>query len=386
MVRSIFILFCFSLKLILAENLNETNFLYQLQNTEVKIYQNQSKENITSLISSEDELKKEIIKIVEFIKGFSGDSRFLFDFLKLLIKSNLNIFFEQYNMTFLYNLTEDIFGEKSTFLNDLFDVLVNHTELIDYAIILVKGEIKGKNITEEQILKIICNITNIDGMDKVFGHIINSTHNFGIFKVIEAKFLNENYTTLYEYFRPILTKYKDSIIRFLYQILKAYNDKNAFIGVIKNFFVENRNNELMRDLREKFKEEKVRKEFSSKIKFSNDIADIMKEELLKSPKIIDSFFDLMNNSKIVEVFAGIIANRNNSTYIENSIPRMFKILYDEDRAQFRFLSDMTKKILKRVLSTHSTSLYFAEKIIEHLFRLYFKEKHKEYVINRECAS
>ena len=95
MVRSIFILFYFSLKLILAENLNETNFLYQLQNTEVKIYQNQSKENITSLISSEDELKKEIIKIVEFIKGFSGDSRFLFDFLKLLIKSNLNIFFEQ---------------------------------------------------------------------------------------------------------------------------------------------------------------------------------------------------------------------------------------------------------------------------------------------------
>ena len=151
--------------------------------------------------------------------------------------------------------------------------------------------------------------------------------------------------------------------------------------------MESRNNELLKKVREKFKEEKVRKEFSAKIIFKNDIANIAKEELLKTPEIVDKFFDLFNNNQIVKIFAGIISNSNNSTYIENSIPKAFKILFDEDKEKFQFFSYMTNKILKRVLLVESTSLYFAEKIIEYLFNSYFDkgDKDKEYIINKECA-
>jgi hypothetical protein len=73
-------------------------------------------------------------------------------------------------------------------------------------------------------------------------------------------------------------------------MLKAYNDNNSLIAVITNFFMEKGNSKLMRDLRETFKKEEVRNEFSAKVSFRNKIADTIKEELLKSPNIFKKIY------------------------------------------------------------------------------------------------
>ena len=72
-------------------------------------------------------------------------------FISMFLKPLLN----GTDIEFLYDLLNDIFGKNSTFVEDLFDVIEKHPELANYTIILIKGEIDGKNITQTQILDIL---------------------------------------------------------------------------------------------------------------------------------------------------------------------------------------------------------------------------------------
>ena len=376
MVSSFFIFFYFFFKLILARNLNETNFLYQPQNIKDELRREQLKEDITpSFIpedKSEEDIKKELIDVLEQIRKTPKVSHYLFIILRPVIWNDLDFFFALNKLKFLCDLTKEIFSQNSTFLNDLFDVIKKEPKLINYTIILVKGEIDGKNLTDEQILDIFHNITNINGMDKVFSHIINSTHNDAILELIETQSLNENYTKFYGYFKPILTKYKDPIIRFLYQILKIYKDKNALKVAIKNFFLENRNSSFLINLKEKFKEEEVKKEFIRIIKDNSIIGNIIKEELLKNGKIFDGFFDLFKNEKLLDIICDTMANFDNNTYIEENIPRILRILYDENRTFYNFLLNVFINILKIGVVENSISANLSDIINERIYKLFFE--------------
>ena len=390
MVSSFFIFFYFFFKLILAKNFNETNFLYQPQNIKDELRREQLKENITpSFIpedKSEEDIKKELIDVLEQIRKTPKVSHYLFIILRPVIWNDLDFFFALNKLKFLCDLTKEIFSQNSTFLNDLFDVIKKEPKLINYTIILVKGEIDGKNLTDEQILDIFHNITNINGMDKVFSHIINSTHNDAILELIETQSLNENYTKFYGYFKPILTKYKDPIIRFLYQILKIYKDKNALKVAIKNFFLENRNSSFLINLKEKFKEEEVKKEFIRIIKDNSIIGNIIKEELLKNGKIFDGFFDLFKNEKLLDIICDTMANFDNNTYIEENIPRILRILYDENRTFYNFLLNVFINILKIGVVENSISANLSDIINERIYKLFFEQNVKKYNININCTS
>ena len=320
MASSIFLFFYFFFKFILAKKLNETNFLYQLQNTRDELRKEQLKEDIAPsfIPESEEDIKKGLIEILEQIRKTPKVSYYIFIIIRPAIRDYLELILLIYDMKFLSPLKNEIFSENSTFLNDLFDVIKKEPKLIDYTIILVKGEIDGKNLTDKQILDILNNITNIEGIDKVFSHIINSTHNDAILKLIETKFISKNYTKFYRYFKQTLEKNKDKIIPLLYQILKVYKDKKALKVVIKNFFLDG-NNSFMTEIRKTFKEEEVKKEFIRIIKDNDTIGNFIKEELLKNGQIFDAYFDLFKNEKFLDLICDIIVNFDNNTYYLNLI-------------------------------------------------------------------
>ena len=219
MLSSIFILFYFLLKFVIAENLKETNFLYQLQNTGDEQRFAQCVENLIlnpSNITTKEK-KENIICILEETRDNPNKVRNMFIKIKYIIAPFLKQLLNGTDIEYLYDLLNDIFRNNCTFFEDLFDVIEKHPELVNYTIILVKGEIDGKNITQTQIFKIVHEIINIEGMDNVFSHIINSTHNDAILKLIEIKFFNG---TKYASFNDTLYPYKNTIIRKMYKILK----------------------------------------------------------------------------------------------------------------------------------------------------------------------
>ena len=243
MVISIFILFYFSFKIILTDNLNETNIFYQLKNKEdgEKLYQ--CLVNLTSPGNkTKEEKTKYIVCIFEEIRDNSKIVRTVVKNILSLKDWFLKPLLIDSDMEFMYDLLNETLDKNNPFIDDLFDVIGNHKELMDYLIFLVKANAEGKNITNYEFSEIIKNITNIDGMDKVFNHIINSTHNGAILKLIETKFLNGTiYAKLYDYFKnDVIYPYKDQIIQLMYKILKAglYASKNKLNRKIIVYFLE----------------------------------------------------------------------------------------------------------------------------------------------------
>ena len=268
MVASIFIFFYFSLKLILAEVLNEANFSFPLKNTEGKRTIAECADIISSLINSEDKPKEQIYEatlcVLELIRDDPAVAEGLISIIKIIVIPNLPEILIQNNMSFLTNLTDEVFGKNSKFFDDLIDIIKNHPEFCDYSITLVKSLQEGKNITQSDLLIYIYNMTNIDGMDKVIGHIINSTHNIALFKLVEVKFINgTKYAELYESLKEgLIYPHKDEILQLIYKIIKSgilipeYQPKDKIIIIdiinmlqklinsIKPYVIENLNDIL----------------------------------------------------------------------------------------------------------------------------------------------
>ena len=226
MVISIFIWFYFSFKLILTDKLNETNFLFQLQNDEngksleeclVLAFSLLTKGNITT-----DEIKEVVICTLEQLRDNSASSGNLIDLIFQLINLQLETILKQNNMTFLLNFTNEIFGDKSKFISDFKNVIQNRKEFVNYTIILVNKVFDGQNITSKELLKYIYNITNIDGMDTAFENIINSTHNGALLLLVERLLNGTEYAAFYNSIKDdILYPYKNQIFRIVYYIFKS---------------------------------------------------------------------------------------------------------------------------------------------------------------------
>ena len=117
MLITIFILLYFSLKLILAENLNKTNFSFQLQNCENEEREGKSFFLVNSLIQFEDISKKEmnklIIKILEMYRDHLSSAEAIIDWvIKPYLSEYLQKILNQNNMSFLCELVEEVLDRK----------------------------------------------------------------------------------------------------------------------------------------------------------------------------------------------------------------------------------------------------------------------------------
>ena len=328
MALLIFFSFYFSLKLILAKSINETNFLIQLQNNGDKIFQKQKMKKISSFFTSEDgtndELKNYIVNFLKSIRNYPKSTRLIFNRLKSKIKNEIELSLFNNNMTFFNNLIDEIFNDKNTFFDDLFDVFEKHPEIINDILTLVTAYEEGKNITQDDLFKYIHKILNVEGMDKVFAHILKSPHNGAFFELVEKLLNGTEYAGLYLALKDIIYSNKDKIIQIVYKILKSgililkdkSEDKEKIIEtleVIRNF-TNSIKNDIMKNL----------KNILTKINmpFLYDLTT----EILNSTFIDDLFNALENHTEAINytliLITGNIKGKNITTndffkYIHN---------------------------------------------------------------------
>ena len=153
MMNSIFILFCFSLKLILSKNLNENNFFFQLKNTEDG---ERLKQCIFELVSADNITKEEkteyIVCILEEIRDNSTIARNIVKNVLIFKDLFLKEFLINSDIEYLCDLLNEILGNNHPFIDDLFDAIDNHKELMNYLIffVIIKKMI-SKNLNKKEI-------------------------------------------------------------------------------------------------------------------------------------------------------------------------------------------------------------------------------------------
>ena len=344
-----------------------------------------------------DEILQLIYKIIKsgiLIPGFQiKDEAIIVETINLLqnitntikpyVIENLNEILSQNNMTFLYNLTMEVLN--STFIDDLFGIIKNNTEVLNYTAILVMTIIEGGNFEEDEFLRLTNKILNTKGIDEVFERILNSTHNVALLKLLEVILNGTDYADFFNCLKKeIIYPFKNQFIRLGYGILKAGNNKTQLIMVIKDFFMKNIKSDLMKILREKFKDPKVIAALG-KIKFNSNVGDIIKEELIANDKIVDGFFNLIKNEYIINIIANIFANKRNATYILGEVPKMIGGIRDIDKGYIKFILEVTVKVLKRIVSENSINRVVTQRITAHLYTLFFETEIIKYKIREECA-
>ena len=151
------IFFYISLKLILVKNLNDTNFIYRLGKT-----QDESKivECITDLLDPKkiEEKTKNIVCVLEFIRDNPNNARNITNTVLQNIRYSLKYFLKINDIEFMYDFLNEIFYDnEKKFIDNLFDVIEIHPEIMNYTLTLV-----NENITNYGFFKAIQNILNID--------------------------------------------------------------------------------------------------------------------------------------------------------------------------------------------------------------------------------
>ena len=287
-------------------------------------------------------------------------------------------------MGYLNDFLDEIFDDKSTFFYDLFNFIEKNPIFIDCIYPLVNSTLVD-NKQQINLTKILNKILNIEGIDKVAIHFINSTHNDVIFTLLEKLYFpGTSYFKLYEYLKEFFLEYKDKLIVLLYNIFKYHEDKEKLINYTEAFLMENVDSNLTKDLRNIVRRKEVREEFINSIKFTSDGANIVKEELLRSEAIVDGIFDLINNEKIIEIIANIFWYKGNDTYISYNVPEMIKTICDVNKDYIQFLLDVSEKILRRFISQKSINYFITEKFTEKLNDQYFDVEFKKYNISWPC--
>ena len=185
--------------------------------------------------------------------------------------------------------------------------------------------------------------------------------------------------------KELIYRFKDQIIPLIFNILKVGDDKTKVIEVVKKFFQANIGSNLTQTLRNKLKE-KGAKEAFKKIVFKSEIGEIIKQEILAKDKIIDGFFNFLNDDNITEIIASIIVNRNDPEFILKNVPPMVRIIQQKDKEYIKLILEVTVKVLKRIITENSVSKVVTQSLTKHLFNLYFKNETEKYHINRNCST
>ena len=380
----IFISISFFFKLIITKSLNETNFLYQHNEEDDSSRFDICIANLFKSESSSEEKLKNVTCILDITKRNPQITYKKLNNSKPLILYFLKKTLEKNDMEYLNDFLDEIFDDKSTFFYDLFNFIEKNPIFIDCIYPLVNSTLVD-NKQQINLAKILNKILNIEGIDKVAIHFINSTHNDVIFTLLEKLYFpGTSYFKLYEYLKEFFLEYKDKLIVLLYNIFKYHEDKEKLINYTEAFLMENVDSNLTKDLRNIVRRKEVREEFINSIKFTSDGANIVKEELLRSEAIVDGIFDLINNEKIIEIIANIFWHKGNDTYILYNVPEMIKTICDVNKDYIQFLLDVSEKILRRFISQESINYFITEKFTEKLNDQYFDVEFKKYNISWPC--
>lgn len=91
---------------------------------------------ITDNEPKDEEKINKIRNTLESIRNFINS-------IKQVIYENREDILDRANLTSLYDLTTDIFDENSTFIDDLFNLIEEHPELVNHIVTLIKGDLTG---------------------------------------------------------------------------------------------------------------------------------------------------------------------------------------------------------------------------------------------------
>lgn len=306
--------------------------------------------------------------------------------LKDLLKEKVTEFINEKNLDFLNVIVDDMFNESSSFFPDLIEAIRNNGTIIDHIIDII-NYIQSENQTDtiDYILAKVYDILNINETEKIIEFFICPEHNLALFQLIEKYLIpSTKYVYIYNDLKPLIIKYKDSIIRLIYNIFKSYSDNNKILDAAEEFFLENKNSSFLLDLRDIFLQDEVRQNISDLVVLHNKNGEIIKKEILKQKEFVGQFFELINEGDVAVKIFDIIRNYRNFTFILDAVPKFLEYIHDIKPDYYDLILNMAVLVLEKLLREEHFDNFLTEVGTKKLDEFFFGEEFNKYNINQGC--
>ena len=332
------------------------------------------------LFTSEKELNQNAtVVILEFIRDYPQISRDIFKFLKLYISDNKEIlatFLNNTDKEFLYNFTEEIFSENCTFFNDLIDIVIIHPELINYTLVLLlKKDAQGREVNRTEYFTTLKKILNTEGVAKFFT--IFKKYFFDIIKLIPKEMDGGRtvYSLLLEV-EPLIFDFKDKIIDIMIKIASNFLDYNGTIEVLRDFFLNECNEELLKNFSRILTNKTIAKKLSSLVNIDKDVANAILKQIIENVELMKIVFELLNDTIFIKNLSDTFINLYNNEYIKKNVPIFLKYIIGNNITVKNIIINAFKNMIRNVITERSlkSSLTKAlSKVIENLLFKNFTE-------------
>ena len=332
------------------------------------------------LFTSEKELNQNAtVVILEFIRDYPQISRDIFKFLKLYISDNKEIlatFLNNTDKEFLYNFTEEIFSENCTFFNDLIDIVIIHPELINYTLVLLlKKDAQGREVNRTEYFTTLKKILNTEGVAKFFT--IFKKYFFDIIKLIPKEMDGGRtaYSLLLEV-EPLIFDFKDKIIDIMIKIASNFLDYNGTIEVLRDFFLNECNEELLKNFSRILTNETIAKKLSSLVNINKDVANAILKQIIENVELMKIVFELLNDKIFIKNLSDTFINLYNNEYIKKNVPIFLKYIIGNNITVKNIIINAFKNMIRNVITERSLKNNLTKalsKVIENLLFKNFTE-------------
>ena len=268
------------------ENDNDLNILKCLDKT-IETKKFLKEDLICFLYSFKTEPVPSCDYLNNLISGINNDT-----FKKLVPKD----YFEENNITFLYDIIQDIIVNKSNkIIDNIFNIIKgSNSQMILNNLITI---LNSTNITYNYILKKLSQIFKVQEVTNLF-HYTYQKYNKYFIDFLEFLARDTKYSNLLTILKNLLSEYKDDLKDLIYKLIQNYGNKNNITELLRDFFLETNKNNQSFLYKLEYLEGKyyIFKDISELINLDGPISDKIFKEILADKEIMNITLHLLQNN------------------------------------------------------------------------------------------
>ena len=286
------------------------------------------------------------------IRGYLNEIKLNPDLLKnTLLKnfvSELNDFFDYYNMSFFIPVINDLFlNEMNSFINDTYSLLqINNSGIyaLDYIIEIGDYINRTSDIDINEIFYILQKFLNFPGTDYLFNILLR--HNETIFYFYESLINKTDTAKLFVMFKSTFWQYKEILIEFGYELLLEYNDTDELVKIACEFY-----NKYIYSFWTSFlskMDENVYLALKDLLRFKNRVVEDIKNQILIYFFSPTTIFTFLKYRETYEIIFNVLKRYKNIKLLLSYIPDALNKFNDLCSNSDIFLENICKFIKARL--------------------------------------
>ena len=328
--------------------------------------------NVTEIYTNETKIFLDSIRY--------NNSTYILDFVK-------GMFYEN-NMQILFKILEDLLtNESNTIIDDLFEIIKNHTsnKIIEYIRNLLIEPKDGIQYT--YVFEQLYNIFNIPGVYKLFNYTYN-IYRDDFIDIIEIITRDTKFSNLFNMLKDFIRNNQDTLFDFLYNLTANFKDGDRIVIIIRDVILENIKNKnctLLDSLMKVANNSTILECLSKTIELDTEVSNRIMSQLLSKQNLVIFAVKFFYNQTFVEDFTNIILNIKNNTYTNENLPKFIKFIYGDNKEYYTMLLNITVTVMENIIKERQISEFISKSFSKIMKNFIFVEPFETYKISQSCT-